>query len=78
MTSGSRVAYHGTVGSGDFTVTVHVLEFQVARSDGGQGVLGRPGYFFVCLVHAFHLVAVEVTDRIAGHCVALALVAGDD
>ena len=44
-----RVAYQGTVGSGDFTVTVHILEFQVARSHGGQGILGRPGYFFVGL-----------------------------
>ena len=75
---GSRVAYHGTVGSGDFTVTVHILELQVARCNGGQGVLGRPGDFFVCLVHAFHLVTVEVTDRITGHRIALALVAGDD
>ena len=32
------VAYHSTVGSGDFAVAVHVLEFQVARCDGGQRV----------------------------------------
>ena len=73
-----RVAYQGTVGSGDFTVTVHILEFQVARSHGGQGILGRPGYFFVRLVYALYLVTVEVTDGIAGHCVTLALVACDN
>ena len=31
-----RIANHGTVGCGDFAVTVHVLELQVTRSDGSQ------------------------------------------
>ena len=30
----SRVTNHGTVGGGDFTVTVHILKLQVTRSDG--------------------------------------------
>ena len=73
-----RITYHGTVFRSNFSVSVDICEFQVTGGDGGERVLGRCVYVGLRLINAFYLITVEVTDRIACHCITLLLVSGDD
>ena len=75
---GSRVTDHRTVFRSNLTVTVHICEFQVSRSDGSQCVFGRSVNVRFRLVYSVHFVTVEVADGVSGHCVTLILVTGYD
>ena len=61
---GGRVAYHRAVFTIDYTIAIYIFKFEIPRFYGSDIVSRRSIDIFISLIHAFHLITIEMPNRV--------------